>query len=383
MTRTLSADWVVTGEGAPIADGVVLVDGETIVDVRERLASDDCEHFRGVILPGLVNPHTHLEGSAFAGKVEPGGGIAAFAWEYKQAIRSTSMDDVRRSAQAAVDALVECGTALVGDVTNTGVAAPMLARAPIRSVVFHECIAGAPGIPVDGASLAAHAPYSSPPEWLAETYGIAASSDGLTSVHLAEHADERRFLLDGDGPIQELYRMLGVDVRFPIPRRPSVPYLADLGALGPHSLAVHVCDATPMERETLRERRSPIVLCPRSNDFIGGALPDLPAILAEGSQPALGTDSLASSPSLDVLEEAGVLHAAFPDVPCRALVAMATSWGAAAMRRPLLGAIVKGRAPGLLLAPPDDSADVPADPERWLVESSPPRRWLVGPGGSA
>jgi cytosine/adenosine deaminase-related metal-dependent hydrolase len=141
-----------------------------------------------------------------------------------------------------------------------------------------------------------------------------------------------------------------------------------------------VTDATPTERATLLERGSPIVLCPRSNEFIGATLPDLPAILSEGFEPALGTDSLASSESLDVLEEARALHTAFGEVPCAALFSMTTAWGAAAMRRPLLGAIAVGRAPGILLAPADD---VQGDPVRWIVQTAPPRRWLVGPGADA
>jgi len=377
--RLIAADWVVTSDGPPVRSGVVVTDDAgTIVEVRPRRESDDLDPLRGVVLPGLVNAHAHVEGSAYAGKVERGGGIAAFGQGWMAARRETSFDDVHRAARAAVDALVDCGTALVGDVTNTGVALPMFADAGVAAIVFHESIGGPPDAPFDRATPAAHTPWSSPPEWIVAAYRAAAESGALTSLHVAEHADERRFLLDGDGPIRDLFRFAGAAVPFPIPGRPSVPYLADLGALGPFALAVHCADATPAERSILRERRSPVVLCPRSNDYIGGRLPDLPAFLEEGFRPALGTDSLASSPSLDVLEEARALHAVFPEISCATLLAMSTAWGAAAMGRPSWGAIRPGAAPGLLLAP---AVDAPADPEKWLVETCPPR-WLVRPGGA-
>ena len=94
--------------------------------------------------------------------------------------------------------------------------------------------------------------------------------------------------------------------------------LADrLGALGPHVLAVHLTDAHPEELARVAERGAPVVLCPRSNLYIELRSPPLLAMRAAGIAPALGTDSLASNASLDVLAEARALADRFPTVPAR------------------------------------------------------------------
>jgi len=118
------------------------------------------------------------------------------------------------------------------------------------------------------------------------------------------------------------------------------------------------------------------VLCPRSNLFIELKLPPLLDILAAGLTPALGTDSLASNTSLDVLAEAAALRDRFPQVPPAQIVARASWYGAQALGLShRVGALVPGLAPGLLAI---DVATVPADPYKIALRSPPlPRRVLV------
>jgi cytosine/adenosine deaminase-related metal-dependent hydrolase len=107
-----------------------------------------------------------------------------------------------------------------------------------------------------------------------------------------------------------------------------------------------------------------VVLCPRSNAHLGVGVPPLPALLAAGVRLALGTDSLASAPDLDVLEDARALRASFPDVPARILVDMATSGGAQALGIGDLGAIAPGRRARLAYAP---APEVPPDPFAFVL----------------
>src|SRR5258708_30991786 len=132
------------------------------------------------------------------------------------------------------------------------------------------------------------------------------------------------------------------------PRRPVLDVADDLGLLEPDVLLVHLCEARPDELERIAKTRAPIVLCPRSNLFIQSKLPPLLAVREAGIAPALGTDSLASNLSLDVLAEARALRDRFPAVPVVELLQMATVNGARALGRPDLGRIAQGARPGLL-----------------------------------
>ncbi len=92
-----------------------------------------------------------------------------------------------------------------------------------------------------------------------------------------------------------------------------------------------------------------MVLCPRSNRFITGRLPRLDALLAAGVPLALGTDSLASCPSLAPLADAAALWREFPAIPASRIVPLL--WNGPAVGAPHVGALVPGRAPGVLAAP--------------------------------
>jgi cytosine/adenosine deaminase-related metal-dependent hydrolase len=128
------------------------------------------------------------------------------------------------------------------------------------------------------------------------------------------------------------------------------------------------------DRRRARAAGATAVLCPRSNLHIGGRLPDVPALRADGVGLALGTDSLASAPDLSLWGEIAALAEAFPDVAPDVWLAAATSGGAAALRLPALGAIAPGRRPGLL-----DVATGEARPTlAALVRSPRPQvRWLA------
>src|SRR3954452_8136882 len=121
---------------------------------------------------------------------------------------------------------------------------------------------------------------------------------------------------------------------FPVPRRGPVDTAAALGLLAPDVLLVHLTDARPDELDRVAASGAPVVLCPRSNLFIEVKLPPLPEMLKAGIVPALGTDSLASNLSLDVLAEAKALTERFPEVPAATLFEMATWAGACALARP-------------------------------------------------
>jgi len=158
------------------------------------------------------------------------------------------------------------------------------------------------------------------------------------------------------------------------PKMPLFDYAASLGVLGPNVLLVHLTDAREDELARVAESGANVVFCPRSNLYIEGKLPPLIAALKVGGAPALGTDSLASNASLDVLAEARALGDRFSSVAARDLLTMATWNGARALGRHDLGRIVKGARPGIVAIDGDVGGDACAFVLRQVKAK---RRWVV------
>jgi cytosine/adenosine deaminase-related metal-dependent hydrolase len=196
---------------------------------------------------------------------------------------------------------------------------------------------------------APHTVYTTHPDAIRAILRTVRQRGARTTVHLAEHAAERSFLENGSGPFFDFASKKHFPVEsFPVPRRGPIHVAADLGLLAPDVVLVHLTDARPDELDLVARSGAPVVLCPRSNLFIEVKLPPLTEILRAGIVPALGTDSLASNLSLDVLAEAKALADRFPSVPKAMLLRMATAAGADALGRADLGRLARGKKPGVL-----------------------------------
>lgn len=383
------------GERPPLVGGALLFDGDgTLLAVgegpalRDRHPSARWETLRAVLTPGLVNAHTHLELSALHGACPGGNGFGPWVTAMIAAREEAPPEADAEAIDAAIDALLAAGTVAIGEVTNSLATVPPLADAPLIGRVFHEVFGmrAETGVAVMAAARAAreeltdwpghlsytlspHTPFSMNPQLMRDTLAAGRAAGARMSLHLAEHAAERAFLQDGGGPFRAFLDARNAsEPDWAAPGVDPVRYADTLGALAPDVAAVHLADARPDELSLVAERRAPVVLCPRSNQHIEGRLPPLLDILGAGLEPGLGTDSLASAPSLDVLEEARVLRRSFPAVPCRTLLAMATGWGAAALGLAShVGDFVVGRGPGVVaFACPDGTPD---DPEAFIIDA--------------
>ncbi|HEY8091437.1 MAG TPA: amidohydrolase family protein [Polyangiaceae bacterium] len=402
--RAVHADAIVTGDADILRDGAVVLDesGEVIdvgaaADVLPRHAGITIERVRGVALPGLVNAHTHLELSALRGQVPGGAGFVPWVEQLIGTRVEARPEEDIDAVVRAVDELDAYGTVAVGEVTNSLVAVRPLARRGLVGCVFHEVfgvekeplerrVADLPRVVEDavGAWPSPDLAYSPTPHTLYTTHRdvvrrllrAARERGHRASVHLCEHAAERRFLASGDGPVADWYATR-LKLRRDLLEWPGlspVAFADELGALAQSVLAVHLTDARPEELDLVARREAPVVLCPRSNLFIETRLPPLLAILAAGIAPALGTDSLASNASLDVLSEARALADRFPSVAPAVLLRMATWNGARALGRADLGRIGRGARPGVFLVEGHPGADAAAFV---LASVRSPRRWLA------
>jgi cytosine/adenosine deaminase-related metal-dependent hydrolase len=409
--RGIAASWLVVGDGesAPLRNGAVVVEDDGLIvavgeasALRARYVNARWESpHAAVLLPGLVNAHTHLELSSLRGQVPGGAGFAPWATRMLELREQQGADGDEESIGAAISELLSAGTAAVGDISNSLASVPLLGGLPIVARVFAEVfgitrpgaeamlaaararIAALGALPRNvSVTFAPHTPFSLHPDVLESICAEARATGTLTSLHLAEHAAERAFLRDGRGPFVDFLRARGAPAPdWSPPALDAVRHAAARGALGPHVLAVHLTDARPDELALVAEAGAPVVLCPRSNLHIELRLPPLEAILAAGIRPALGTDSLASSPSLDVLAEARALRARFPHVKPRALLAMATGWGARALRvEGQAGRLAPGLRPGVVAFAHAEGA-TPDDPEAFVLSERASRREvLIAPG---
>lgn len=402
----LSAPWLLAPDLSPLREGAVVVDDADRIVAIDARASLRATHpslperrGAGILMPGLVNAHTHLDLSALAGAVPGGAGLVAWADEVARRLPGIAPGARRVAAVETAHAAVAAGTAAVGDVSNDLACVPALAAAGLRGIVFHELLGSRDARSGDalldaendrrasvaqqdwpdgvGYVPAPHAPYSADPALLRRIFMAAAAAGGPSSIHVAEDPDELALLRHGAGAWAPVLRALGAD---PAARRAGtspLPLLAACGAFAARRppLLVHMVHADATDRAIARDRDATAVLCPRSNLHIGGRLPDAPALLADGVRLAIGTDSLASTPDLSLWGEIAALARAFPDVPASAWLAAATSDSAAALGLANLGSLTPGKRPGVIDVVPAELRD---DPLGALMRDPTPRvAWMA------
>jgi cytosine/adenosine deaminase-related metal-dependent hydrolase len=226
--------------------------------------------------------------------------------------------------------------------------------------------------------LAAHAPYSvAPGVFRAIKANIDPDAQERCSVHLAESREEVEFIRAGTGPWRALLEELGSwDPSWVAPGRTPVEYLDDCGFLHERLLAVHGVQMTRADLACLARRGVTLVACPRSNAHTGAGAPSIADFYDSGVRVVIGTDSLASTPDLNVFAELREMHRLAPSVPAARLLDSATRQGARALGfDDELGTIQPGKLARLI------AVEIPAgvaDVEEYLVSGIEPDqvRWL-------
>jgi 5-methylthioadenosine/S-adenosylhomocysteine deaminase len=299
----VSADWVLPGDGPPIAGGRVRWDRGRIVEVEAGRAE---RHFSdSVILPGFVNAHSHLEYAVYAGF---GDGAPFGEWlrTHVERKRLLAPEDMVAIARCGVADSLRSGITSTADYSFSGAAALAAAELGLRATVYLEVFANDPEdarrayeakralveeTPLVTIGVSPHAPYTCS----LETYRWCLSLGIPVGTHLAESTGENEWLEHGTGV------MAGIPILVPPTGKRAVASLDEV--LGPDLLCAHCVDVSDEEIELLAERGVPVAHCPRSNALLGCGVAPVSAMRAAGSVIGLGTDSPASTPSFDVFEE--------------------------------------------------------------------------------
>ncbi len=340
------------------------------LELLKAVCPGEVTEFPGcVIMPGLVNAHSHLELTHFpAWKMRHGMEYAprTFVDWLIQVIkikRGVSDEEFRHSVHEGIRISLESGTTTLGEVLSRRELVPLYAESPLAGRLSFEAIGQDPqrcqGLlaelersmeqPMGGflAGLSPHSPYTLSREFGREL-GVRAQQWGVPcAIHCAESAEEGAFLCETSGPLAQLfYPHVHWEQYLPPPRRSSsVRYLDELGLLTPGTAAVHCVHVTPADAEILSEREVSVILCPRSNDRlnVGKAPADLFKKL--GIPLALGTDSLASNDSLSLFDEARFAASLWPGLfPPEELLYMMTLGGARVLGlEELTGSLIPGK----------------------------------------
>jgi len=304
VTTSLSADWVLPVDGPPLEGGYVAWDDGCITEVGTGRGD---RHYQGcVILPGLVNAHSHLEYAVYAGFAdgEPFGAWLATHIARKRTLAFEQMLAIAR--RGAADSLAG-GITTTADYSFSGAAATAACELGLRAVVYLEVFGSDPALAQEQfqtararapeselvrIGISPHAPYTCS----LEVYRFCLSLGIPVGTHLAESANEDEWLEHGTGPLAA-----NAGVLVPPTGMRSVGTLEPV--LGPGLLCAHCVQVDAAEIALLAERDVPVAHCPRSNAVLGCGVAPLAALRAAGTRVGLGTDSPASTPPLDPWEE--------------------------------------------------------------------------------
>ena len=371
LMRTISADYIFPVSSPPIKNGVVVVDDNGVIAsppipfLDERA---DVEIYKGIIVPGFVNTHCHLELSHLKGQVTEHKGLTDFISELVPKRGAISPEQIKSAIQSAEDEMLHNGIVAVGDISNTDHSFEQKRKGKIIYHTFleifdlvsekaEEKISEAKLLSVKlktlSSSITPHAPYTVSGKLMEF---IDKLKQSFLSIHNQESSSENELFFSGTGPLAEFMQKAGVDVD--AKRRANNPLLFVMGALieTKKILLVHNTYTSKEDIEIIRhyaqggECDVALCLCPGANLFIENRLPDIPMFLENGMKLTLGTDSYAANWSLSILEEMKTISKHYPQTPFENLLLWATKNGAEFLgMEKEIGTIEKGKKPGLNL----------------------------------
>ena len=351
------APWVVPISSPVINDGAVAIANGSILAVgssatmRMQFADACIERCHGVLLPGLVNAHIHLELSAYP-HIPPPALDESFCDWIRSLLRvrqdgEITPEAIAGAAQQMLQQQHDSGALLLLDIGNIPPSSlatnPSSARVTFLLELLgptakaeEQVLARIASLP-DSVAATPHALYSTTPGIISALKQRADRLQHILSLHVAESADEIELLRRGQGCFRSFLEERGAwENTFPTPGIDShgaVEYLERLGLLDAGLLCVHCVQVSEKEVQMLAVRGCKVCLCPGSNRFLGVGVAPLEQMLHHHLLPALGTDSIASNETLDLWREMQILREDHPEVSPVEIMAMATLGGAAALDR--------------------------------------------------
>ena len=400
----IEARWVVPMDRAPIADGGVVIQSGRILAIgkadglqKQFPDAQSIDYRNCTLVPGLINAHTHLELSSLKCKAPAGQFIDWLA----RLVPSPSVPlDQQAGAIAAatrtgIQQCLRFGVTTVGDISRfCSITRGILRESPLRAVSFGEVLAMGQrrGLLEERLAKAAdrsleteslrtgitpHAPYSIESHGYQRCLAVAQSMGLPLTTHLAETPDEATFLSDHRGPFRELWeRIGGWDSQVTRFKGGPIRYADQLGLLDYPTLLAHVNYCDDDELAILARGKASVVYCPRTHAYFGHPPHRWRDMLAAGINVAVGSDSCASSPDLNLVDDLRLLHELATDVAPEILWEMATIRAAKSLGLQYeTGSLTPGKSADLTASPTTSDA-----PLREILEAPilPLATWVAG-----
>lgn len=394
MPFALQARYVFPGDGPPLRDGIITLDGDRIVTVGEKGSLCPPHDLGNVaILPALVNAHTHLEFSHLAAPL----GVAEMPFpnwirevvNERRARTSSIAQTVGSSVRQGLEESIRSGTAALGEIATPDSDFASIIDSPMRGVVFLEMLGQSPARQhelerlAEGhadhpcfasgqwqAGLSPHAPYTVDIQFLRRIVELSVRRQLPLAMHLAESWSELELLSSGSGPLVSLLQEFEAWNPASVPRGIRALDYLEILRDAPRVLVVHGNYLAADEIEYLGgQPHMSVVYCPRTHARFGHAAYPLQELLKGGVNVCLGTDSRASNPDLSVWEEMRFL-AARQAASGSDILRMGTLSGAVALGIDAhFGSLAPGKQARMVMARLDD--DSSSDPYELLWRSQP------------
>ena len=369
--KKISADYIYPGNTTPIKNGVIVYDTdgkitELLNPIETKINWDDVERFNGIICPGFVNTHCHLEFSYLKGKIAEETQLHGFVKDIIS-LRENFSDKERLDAiSLAEQEMIKNGIVAVGDISNGSSTFEHKEKSQLNYHTFIEVFGSNPKIAEaafkhaesvynsyfnkERASITPHATYSVSDNLLKLINVHAVANNSLISIHNQETASENAFFKEGNGAMFDFLNIANkTNNQFVPTGKNALPsFLSKYKNLN-KTLLVH---NTFTEKEDVLWAQNYAdnifwCFCPNANEYIEGKQPDYS--LFKDERCTVGTDSLASNWSLSILDELKTITTRDSSIPLTTLIKWATFNGAQFLGFEKLGSIEKEKTPGLNL----------------------------------
>jgi cytosine/adenosine deaminase-related metal-dependent hydrolase len=352
--RKLKADYLFTGEKLLNNEHVLITNfnGEIINIIEAKDAGEEIETFEGILSPGFINAHCHLELSHLKNIIQEKTGLVDFVFKVVTQ-RHFAEEEILYAIEKGEEEMLENGIIAVGDICNNNLTVSQKIKKNLHYYNFIETSGWLPEIAsvrVERAknifndfenhglksSIVPHAPYSVSENLWNEM--IPFFSGETISIHNQETAQEDLFFLEGKGDFTKMFELMKIDNSFYKSKkmRSVESYFKNLASAKSvvlvHNTFTKQDDLDFINEYKNKEQLVSFCLCPNANLYIENALPPVDLFLKNDCQIILGTDSLASNHQLNILEEMKTIVKSFPGIKTETLLKWATINGAKALQ---------------------------------------------------
>ncbi len=375
--RYITADQIHNGKEWLSANTVLEIDDAHIIRGIHQLGDLDkekIEYFEGILCPGFINTHGHIELAHFESKIEEGNGLIKFVSAINQLRNTFTPEEKENAIASAILRMKSNGIVAVGDIVNGTDSLKHWKNADLHLHTFVEALGftnefaqtrfeyaqniysqfGNQGSKnnfyIRKQSIVPHAPYSISPKLFELISKF--SKHKIISIHNQELEAENEFYQFKTGPILDFHKQLNIDNSFfEISGKTSLQTYLPFVTHAESLILVHNTYTKQDDLDYLKEINSSafLCLCPNANWHIERTLPDIDLFMKYDFPICLGTDSLASNHDLNILSEIQKIQEFFPHIPLGVLLKWATWNGAKALRMDeLLGSFEVGKKPGIV-----------------------------------